>query len=44
MARLIDANDAIIQIERREKYLIGDKCISVDAFKEFIKTDPRLTL
>ena len=42
MARAIDADDAILQIERREKYLIGDKCISVDAFKEFIKNRPTI--
>ena len=42
MARMIDADEAILQIERREKYLVGDLFISVDAMKEFIKNRPTI--
>ncbi|MBQ5708797.1 MAG: DUF551 domain-containing protein, partial [Anaerotignum sp.] len=42
MARAIDADEAILQIERREKHLVGDLFISVDAMKEFIKNRPTI--
>lgn len=40
MARLIDADEAILQIEKREKILVGDKAVSVEAIKEFINNRP----
>lgn len=40
MADYIDRDAALREIERREALMVGDKCISVDAMKSFIKNRP----
>ena len=40
MADYIDRDAVISEIERREALMVGDKCISVDAMKSFIKNRP----
>lgn len=40
MADYIDRNAVISEIERREALMVGDKRISVDAMKSFIKNRP----
>lgn len=40
MADYIDRDAALIEIERREELMVGDKRISVDAVKSFIKNRP----
>lgn len=40
MAEYIDRDAALREIERREARMVGDKRISVDAMKSFIKNRP----
>ena len=40
MAEYIDRDAAIHEIERREALMVGDKRVSVDAMKSFIKNRP----
>lgn len=40
MAEYIDRDDALSEIERREALMVGDKRVSVDAMKSFIKNRP----
>lgn len=40
MAEYIDRDAALIEIERREALMVGDKLVSVDAMKSFIKNRP----
>ena len=40
MAEYIDRDAAISEIERREALMVGDKRVSVDAMKSFIKNRP----
>ena len=40
MAEYIDRDAALREIERREARMVGDKRVSVDAMKSFIKTRP----
>lgn len=40
MAEYIDRDAALIEIERREALMVGDKRVSVDAMKSFIKNRP----
>lgn len=40
MAEYIDRDAAPIEIERREALMVGDKRVSVDAMKSFIKNRP----
>lgn len=40
MTEYIEREAALHQIERREKLMVGDKCISVDALKSFIRNRP----
>ena len=40
MAEYIDRDAAIREIERREARMVGDKRVSVDAMKSFIKNRP----
>lgn len=40
MAEYIERGAALHEIERREALMVGDKCVSVDAMKFFIKNRP----
>jgi hypothetical protein len=40
MAEYIDRDAALREIERREALMVGDKRVSVDAMKSFIKNRP----
>ena len=40
MAEYIEREAALHEIERRESLMVGDKCVSVDAIKSFIKNRP----
>lgn len=40
MAEYIEREAALREIERREKFLVGDKTITTDAMKSFIKNRP----
>ena len=40
MAEYIDRDAALSEIERREALMVGDKRVSVDAMKSFIKNRP----
>ena len=40
MAKYIDLEAALREIERRERLMVGDKTISVDALKRFILNRP----
>ena len=40
MAEYIDRDAALREIERREARMVGDKRVSVDAMKSFIKNRP----
>lgn len=40
MAEYVEREAALREIERREALMVGDKCISVDAMKSFIKNRP----
>lgn len=40
MAEYIEREAALHEIERREALMAGDKCISVDAMKSFVKNRP----
>lgn len=42
MAEYIDRDAALIEIERREALMVGDKRVSVDAMKSFIKNRPAI--
>lgn len=44
MAEYMDRDATLIEIERREALMVGDKCISVDAMKSFIKNRPALNV
>lgn len=40
MAKYIDIEAALLEIERRERLMFGDKTISVDALKRFLLNRP----
>lgn len=40
MAEYIERGAALQEIERREALAVGDKCVSIDAMKSFIKNRP----
>lgn len=40
MAEYMDRDAALIEIERREALMVGDKRVSVDEMKSFIKNRP----
>lgn len=40
MAKYIEREAALHEIERREALMVGDKCVSVSAIKSFIKNRP----
>lgn len=40
MSEYIDRDAALIEIERREALMVGDKRVSADAMKSFIKNRP----
>lgn len=40
MAEYIEREAALQEIERREALAVGDKCVSIDAMKSFIKNRP----
>ena len=40
MAEYIDLEAILREIERREALMVGDKLVSVDAMKSFIKKSP----
>ena len=40
MAKYIDIEAALLEIERRERLMVGDKTISVDALKRFLLNRP----
>lgn len=40
MSDYIDRNELLSQIEKRERLMVGDKTISIDALKDFIKKRP----
>ena len=40
MAKYIDMEAALLEIERRERLMVGDKTISVDALKRFLLNRP----
>lgn len=42
MAEYMDRDAALIEIERREALMVGDKRVSVDAMKSFIKNRPAI--
>lgn len=42
MAEYMDRAAALIEIERREALMVGDKRVSVDAMKSFIKNRPAI--
>lgn len=42
MAEYIDRDAALIEIERREALMVGDKRVSVDAMKSFVKNRPAI--
>ena len=42
MAEYIDRDAALSEIERREALMVGDKRVSVDAMKSFIKNRPAI--
>lgn len=40
MAECVDREAMLREIERRERFMVGDKTISVDALKRFIENRP----
>ena len=40
MAECVDREAMLREIERRERFMVGDKAISVDALKRFIENRP----
>lgn len=40
MAEYMDRDAVLIEIERREALMVGDKRVSIDAMKSFIKNRP----
>lgn len=40
MPEYINRDEMLRQIERREQYMVGDKTISVDVLKNFVKNRP----
>ena len=40
MAECVDREAMLREIERRERFMVGDKIISVDALKRFIENRP----